>query len=97
MNARILGAAIRSIPGVLPMLVPGALMAVTLTLLAAMVVLGAEPSVTPAAIVEGGDPRSEGAGPGLVGAPLLILAGVIALGIATAVLTVIAARLARRA
>lgn len=58
--------------------------------------LGAEPALTPAAVLEGGDPRSEGTAPGLVGSPLLVLAGVIALGLATALVTLVIARLTRR-
>jgi hypothetical protein len=46
--------------------------------------------------VAGGDPRSEGSGPGLVGSPLLILLGVVVIGLATAAITALVARLARR-
>jgi hypothetical protein len=44
-----------------------------------------------------GDPRSDGGGPGLVGSPLVVLAGVIIIGIATALLTAFLARVSRRA
>jgi hypothetical protein len=62
----------------------------------AAVVLGAEPSATALAVLEGGDPRSDTAAPGLVGSPVLVLAGVIALGLATALVTAVLARLTRR-
>jgi hypothetical protein len=68
---------------------------VLLVLLLSAVAAAAEPSATPA-LLEGGDLRSDGEGPGLVGNPLLILAAVVGLGIATAGLTVVLARLARR-
>lgn len=55
----------------------------------------AAPSATPQLILESGDLRSEGTGPGLVGNPLLILAAVVAVGIGTALLTLIVARLAQ--
>jgi hypothetical protein len=65
---------------------------------------GAEPSAAPsafastapAAVLESGDLRSEGTGPGLVGNPLLILGAVVALGLGTAALTLVIARLAQR-
>jgi len=50
------------------------------------------PASSSPAIVEGGDPRSEGEGPGMVGDPLLVLLGVVLLGLATAAVTVVAAR-----
>jgi len=60
---------------------------------------GADPSAIPSAapvvVLEGGDLRSDGAGPGLVGNPLLILGAVVALGVATAVVTFAVARLTR--
>jgi hypothetical protein len=60
--------------------------------------LGAEPSPSPttAAVLEGGDLRSDGGGPGLVGNPLLILGAVLLLGLATAAVTVLVARLLYR-
>ncbi len=61
--------------------------------------LGADPSAVPSAapavVLESGDLRSDGAGPGLVGNPLLILGAVVALGVATAVVTFAVARLTR--
>ena len=60
------------------------------------VALGAEPSALPVEVLSGGDPRSEGTGPGLVGSPLLILAGVALLGLATALVTVAVVRLRGR-
>jgi hypothetical protein len=60
-----------------------------------VVAQAAEPGSTPS-IVAGGDPRSEGTGPGLVGSPLLVLGAVIALGVATALVTVVLARMTRR-
>lgn len=62
--------------------------------------LGADPTATPSAspaeVLTGGDLRSEGEGPGLVGNPLLILLAVVGLGLATAVVTVLLARLMQR-
>ena len=72
------------------------LVVVGLVLAAGGVVQAAEPTATAAAVVLGGDPRSEGSGPGLVGSPLLVLAAVIALGVATALLTALLLRLTRR-
>ena len=73
---------------------------VGLALLAAAVA-GADPTplaTQPAeAVLASGDLRSEGSGPGLVGNPLLILVGVVSLGLATALVTAIAVRFARRA
>ena len=46
-------------------------------------------------VVDPGDPRSEGEGPGLVGAPLLAAAAVIGLGLLAAGATVIVVRLTR--
>ena len=62
----------------------------------ATIVLGADPTTVPAQLLETGDLRSEGEGPGLVGNPLLILVGVVVLGLVTAVVTVIGVRLVRR-
>ncbi len=76
-------------------------LAVSAALLLTLAVLGADPSPAPsillAPVLEGGDPRSEGSGPGLVGNPLLILGEVVLLGLATAFATVLLARLTRRA
>ena len=54
------------------------------------------PSVLALDVLEGGDPRSDGAGPGLAGSPLLILAAVIVLGIITAGVTIVLARVLQR-
>ncbi len=65
--------------------------------LLAMATLGDDPTASPAAtaagLLEGGDLRSGGAGPGVVGNPLLILGAVIALGLVTALLTFVIVRL----
>jgi hypothetical protein len=66
-------------------------------LLCAASTLGADPSAIPVIVLGGGDARSEGSGPGLVGSPLVVLGGVIALGLVTALVTILLARLARRA
>ncbi len=69
----------------------------TLVLLALpTAMLGADPSFVPTELLEAVDPRSDGVGPGLVGNPLLILAAVIGLGLATALVTLLLARLLRR-
>jgi hypothetical protein len=73
------------------------LLAMAATLLLVTAVLGQDPSAIPSEVLEGGDLRSEGEGPGLVGNPLLILLAVAGLGLVTALLTVLIARLARRA
>jgi hypothetical protein len=65
-------------------------------LLLAAVSVAADPSATPAGVLEGGDLRSEGEGPGLVGNPLLILGAVVALGLATVAVTLLIARLTQR-
>ena len=64
--------------------------------LSAMAAVAAEPTLTAAPVIEAGDPRSDGAGPGLVGSPLMILLGVMALGLATVGVTAVIARLTRR-
>ena len=56
---------------------------VALAMLTATTVLAAEPS--PSAI--GGDPRSSGEGPGLVGEPFLALGAVLLIGIVAVVAT----------
>ena len=62
--------------------------------------LGADPTATPSAspteVLTGGDLRSEGEGPGLVGNPLLILLAVAGLGLATVAVTVLLVRLTQR-
>jgi hypothetical protein len=67
-----------------------------LVLAMAVGALGAEPDPTRLDQLFGGDPRSDGAGPGIVGSPLLILGGVVLLGLATALVTVVVARLSQR-
>jgi hypothetical protein len=46
-------------------------------------------------VIDPGDPRSEGEGPGLVGLPLLAAAAVIGLGVLAAGATVVVVRLSR--
>lgn len=58
--------------------------------------IAAAPSAAPIDVLMGGDPRSDGAGPGIVGSPLLILIGVVVLGAGTALVTALLARLLRR-
>ncbi len=70
-------------------------LALMLLLMVSSLALGADPSAVPDPLL-GGDPRSDGAGPGIVGSPLLILGAVIVLGFATAVVTIVIARLAQR-
>ena len=53
----------------------------------------ASPSPSPGA---GGDPRSSGQGPGLVGDPLFALVAVVAIGLAALVLTLVYVRLTAR-
>jgi len=72
-----------------------AVLALLALLLVAAVALGAEPTAVPA-VFEGGDLRSEGEGPGLVGNPLLILLVVLGLGLATAAVTALVVRLTQR-
>lgn len=55
--------------------------------------LGAEPSPI---LVDPLDPRAEGEGPGLVGAPLLAALAVVALGVIAAAGTALYVRLTRR-
>jgi hypothetical protein len=72
----------------------GALVALALLTVAALA-LGADPTV-PAEVLEGGDLRSDGEGPGLVGNPLLILLAVAGLGLVTAAATALIVRLTQR-
>ena len=60
----------------------------------AMAVTTAAASPTPAA--PGGDPRSSGQGPGLVGDPAFALLAVVAIGLASVVATLAYVRLTRR-
>jgi hypothetical protein len=62
----------------------------------AVAALAAEPSAAPGGLLAGGDPRSEGDGPGLVGSPLAMMLGVMALGLVTALATAALARLRAR-
>ena len=62
-----------------------------LALLTALPVLAADPSATPGPA--GGDPRSSGQGPGLVGDPLFAIGAVLAIGLLSIVLTVAWVRL----
>jgi hypothetical protein len=56
--------------------------------------LAADPAASPDAPMVGtGDTRSEGEGPGLVGSPLLIAAGVVLLGVLTAAGTLVVLRI----
>lgn len=55
----------------------------------AAVALAASPSPPP----EGGDPRSSGQGPGLVGDPLFALLAVVGIGVASVVATLVYVRL----
>ena len=83
-----------ALAGVLALLV----LAVVITVLVAdtMPLHAAEATLGPGELLAGGDPRSEGEGPGLVGNPLLILVAVIGLGVVTAGVTLVVARVARR-
>jgi hypothetical protein len=58
--------------------------------------LAAAPEVTAAPVIQTGDPRSDGAGPGIIGSPLAIIAAVVVLGLATAVTTFVLAHLTQR-
>jgi hypothetical protein len=59
----------------------------------AMTALAASPAPTTA---PGGDPRSSGQGPGLVGDPLFALLAVIAIGLGSMVATLVYVRLTAR-
>ncbi len=67
--------------------------AITLVALPWAVALGAEPAGSPAT---GGDPRSPGQGPGLVGDPVFAIGLVLAVGIAALLLTLAYVRLTER-
>ena len=62
-------------------------------LVSAVPLLAASPSPTAA---PGGDPRSSGQGPGLVGDPLVALLAVLAIGLGALVLTLAYVRLTAR-
>lgn len=55
---------------------------------------GPEPSA--ATVIEAGDPRSDGEGPGLVGSPIEIALAVVLLGLVTTAGTALVIRLTRR-
>ena len=59
----------------------------------------APPTASPSVegVIETGDPRSEGQGPGLVGEPLLVLAGIVLVGLGTVLATIVIARTTGRA
>ena len=67
------------------------LAALVLVVALALPAIAAAASPAPSGI--GGDTRSPGEGPGLVGAPFLAIGGVILLGLLTAALTVVYLRL----
>ena len=62
-----------------------------LALLSALPVLAADATATPGPA--GGDPRSSGQGPGLVGDPLFAIGAVLAIGLLSIILTVAWVRL----
>ncbi len=62
---------------------------IAVALIVPAAVLGASPQPTPEA---GGDTRSPGEGPGLVGSPLMAIGGVLALGIVAAAGTLLYVR-----
>jgi len=64
-----------------------------LWLVLAMPVVGASP--TPSAL-PGGDPRSSGQGPGLVGDPVFAVVGVLVIGLGALVLTLVYVRMTAR-
>jgi hypothetical protein len=66
--------------------------AVVAWLLCASAALAASPSPDPI----GGDPRSSGQGPGLVGDPLFALLAVVAIGVGSVIATLIYVRLTAR-
>ncbi len=68
----------------------GIVAAASLWLTAALTVLAASPA--PSAVA-GGDPRSSGQGPGLVGDPAFALLGVLAIGLGAVGLTLLYLRL----
>ena len=77
--------------GVRPLIVTSVL---SVTLLAAAVPRTVDAQSPSAAVVSGGDTRSEGEGAGLAGSPVLVALGVVALGLAVAGATALYARVA---
>ncbi|MEA2620212.1 MAG: hypothetical protein QOC97_985 [Chloroflexota bacterium] len=73
--------------------VAGTVLAVVLWLALALAASAASPSPGPAT---GGDPRSSGQGPGLVGDPAFALLAVVAIGLGTVAGTFIYVRLTNR-
>ena len=69
---------------------PALLLAVTLALALAGPILAASPGPTDAV---GGDPRSAGQGPGLVGDPLVAVFAVLAIGLGAVALTLLYVKL----
>lgn len=73
--------------------------AVVVILLAAWTVMAGPVRATspdPSPPAAGGDPRSEGEGPGLVGEPLLAIGAVVGLGLVSVIATVAYVRLTDR-
>ena len=66
-----------------------ALAAIVWLVTQATVTLAASPTPAP----EGGDPRSSGQGPGLVGDPLFALVAVVTIGLLTVVATLVYVRM----
>ena len=88
----VVGAALApgSAPALRPSLGRALMLAVTLAMALAGPILAASPSPTDAV---GGDPRSPGQGPGLVGDPLVAVAAVLAIGLAAVALTLLYVKL----
>lgn len=69
------------------------MVAATIWMALAVPTLAATPGPSPGS---GGDPRSSGQGPGLVGDPLFALVAVVAIGLAALVMTLVYVRLTGR-
>lgn len=80
----------RAIPSLDPRASTASILAALVLLVAALDARAASPS--PAA-PPGGDPRSAGAGPGLIGDPLMAITVVLAIGVAAALATYLYVRL----
>jgi hypothetical protein len=76
-------------------LLPALTLAGVALLVLAVGAAAADPTAVPLEVLAGGDLRSEGEGPGLVGNPLLILLAVVGLGLVTAAVTGLLVRLTR--